>query len=505
MGSDAIAIERISRIVGYKIKKGDFRETSPNLPQRIVIFGEANLANQGDLDTDPVEITSAKQAGELYGYGSPIHSIMRILRPVSGDGVGAIPTIVIAQAEAGGSAAKVMTITPSGVANKNGTHYVKVSGRTSVDGLVYAINIEDGDTVADITAKIEDAINGVLGSPVGAVSTDYEATLTTKWKGLTAQGLNVSVDTGDDDLGLTYVVNQTVAGSGTPSIAAALALLGDEWSTIVLNSYGLVTSVLDALENTNGRADAEPPTGRYVGTVMKPFIAVSGSVVDDPSSITDTRLDDMTIAVAPAPLSEGFAYEAAANMVYLFAIQAQANPHLDVAGKYYPDMPVPTSIGSMADYGNRDTIVKKGCSTVSLSAGKYQIQDFVTTYHPLGEATPQFRYCRNLMVDFNVRYGYYLLELINVLDHAIAENDETVSVATVVKPKQWIQILNAYADDLVSRALIVEGDFMKNSIEVSISEVNPDRFETYFRYKRSGFVRQAATTAEAGFNYGTLN
>jgi hypothetical protein len=46
---------------------------------------------------------------------------------------------------------------------------------------------------------------------------------------------------------------------------------------------------------------------------------------------------------------------------------------------------------------------------------------------------------------------------------------------------------------------------MKDSIEVAISTTNPDRLETFFRYKRSGVARISSTVAEAGFNFGTLN
>lgn len=70
-------------------------------------------------------------------------------------------------------------------------------------------------------------------------------------------------------------------------------------------------------------------------------------------------------------------------------------------------MPTPLSIGAMNVYLNRDAFVKKGSSTVSLFAGKYLVEDFVTTYHPVGETPPQFRYVRNLDIDFNVRYTYY--------------------------------------------------------------------------------------------------
>lgn len=507
MSSNAVGAERVSKIVGYKITKGNFSQSTPNLPQRIAILAEANNANQGDLDTTAREITSAQQAGELYGFGSPIYNIMRILRPNSGGGVGGVPTVVYPQAAAVGAASKILKITPTGTATGNGTHTVVIAGRDGLDGTFYDINIEEGDTTADITGKIEDAVNAVLGSPVSAISYDYDVRLESKWKGLTANDLSVTVEVGDDDLGITYAVVSQQSGSGTPSITAALNQFGNNWNTIVINSYGTVEAIMDALEAFNGIPDPENPTGRYAGIVMKPFIALTGSTADDPTSITDARLNDVTIAICPAPGSAGLPMEAAANMASLFARQAQDNPHLDVSGQSYPDMPVPSDgdIGSMASYENRDSFVKKGCSTVVLNASRYEVQDFVTTYHPVGEVPPQFRYCRNLNIDFNVRYGYYLLELTNVVDHAIANDSDTVSASNVVKPKQWKGILDAYADDLASRALIVDAPFMQDSIEVDISTTNPDRLETFFRYKRSGFSRIASTTAEAGFNFGTVN
>jgi phage tail sheath gpL-like len=505
MSSNAVGAERISKIVGYKITKGNFSQSTPNLPQRIAIFAEANEVNQGTLDTNGREITSAQQAGQLYGFGSPAYNIMRILRPLSGGGVGGVPTIVYAQAKAVGATSKILKITPTGTATGNGTHTLVIAGRQGIDGVFYDVNIEEGDNAAVITGKIEDAVNAVLGAPVIAISYDYDVRLESKWKGLTANDLSVTVETNDNDLGITYAVVSQQSGSGTPSISAALAQFGNDWNTIVINSYGTHSGTMDTLEAFNGIPDPDSPTGRYSGIIMKPFIALTGSVADNPSGVTDARLEDVTIAICPAPLSAGLAMEAAANMAFLYARQAQDSPHLDVSGMSYPDMPVPTNIGSMADYENRDAFVKKGCSTVILNAGRYEVQDFVTTYHPLGETPPQFRYVRNLNIDFNVRYGYYLLELINVVDHAIANDNDTVSATKVVKPKQWRGILDAYADDLASRALIVESTFMQDSIEVTLSTTNPDRMETFFRYKRSGFSRIASTTAEAGFNFGTVN
>jgi phage tail sheath gpL-like len=502
MISDALSSDLISKIVGYKLTKGDFRESSPNLPIKILVLGEANTANQGSLSTDLTEVTTAQRAGELYGFGSPIYSAMRILRPVTSEGVGGIPTIVAAQAEPGGATSKIMQIGIVGVANGNGTHFVKVAGRNGIDGEFYAINIVEGDTANEISTKIEDAVNGILGAPVTASTTGYDVDLETKWAGLTADELDVQIDTGDDSLDITYSVSTTQNGSGTPSISAALTGIGSEWIPIVVNTYGTESTILTTLEQFNGKPDPNTPTGRYAGTIFKPFIAVTGSTADDPSSVTDSRADDVTIAIAPAPNSKGFHFEAAANATYLLAIQAQNRPHLDISGQSYPDMPTPVDIGSMDDYVNRNAIVKKGCSTVQKKSGQYEVADFVTTYHPAGENPPQFRYVRALIQDFNIYYGYFLLEQINVVDHSIANDADLVDAVDVIKPKQWLAIIDAYAEELALRSLIADPAFMQNSIQVGISETNPDRFETFFKYKRTGYVRLASTTVQAGFNFG---
>lgn len=502
--SVAVAIERVSKVVGYKLTTANFQTVGSNLPQRIAILGEANTAFQSGLATTPVQINSAKQAGTLFGYGSPIHAVARILFPIQSDGVGGIPVVVYPQVTPGGATSKKLTITPTGVATGNATHTVVIAGRTGVDAATYDFVVNTGDTTGDIVAKIEDAVNRVLGAPVTCTSDPYEAEVESKWKGLTANAITVTVDTGIDNVGITYAVTNTQTAAGTPSVAASLALFGSNWNTIVVNTYGTVTATMTELETYNGKPDDTTPTGRYAAIIMKPFIALTGSVAEDPSSITDSRSTQVTIAICPAPLSAGMQYEAAANFCTLYARQAQDTPHLDVQDMLLPDMPTPAAIGKMDTYVERDAIVKKGCSTVELAAGQYKICDFVTTYHPDGETPPQFRYVRNLNLDFNVRYGYYLLEQINVMGHVIAADDDIVDASNVVKPKTWKSVLISYAEDLTRRALITGAEFMQDSITVNLGTSNPDRFDTFFRYKRTGIARISSTEAQAGFNFGTV-
>ena len=506
MASNAIGSERVSRITGYKMTAGDFSTVSPNLPQRIAILGEGNLANQGTMPTTATIITSAQSAGEKFGFGSPIYAQARILFPINGGGVSGIPVVVYPQLEASGAVAKEMTITAVGTATANAVHNVVIAGREGIDGENYSFTVLNGDTATAIAVKITDSINNVLGSPFSATSALGVVTLVSKWKGLTADDLNVSVNNNDLGVGVTYAAVSTVSALATPSVAASLTSFGNEWNTIVVNPYGLgATSVLDELEAFNGKPDPTTPTGRFTGVIMKPIFALTGdtgNVFATDTVETIARRTELTIAVCPAPLSLGLPMEAAANMAVLFGRVSQDTPHLDVAGKSYPDMPTYNGTILMSDYNERDGYVKAGYSTVDIVSGSYQVQDFVTTYHPLGEAVPQYRFCRNLVIDFNIKYGYHLLEEINVVDHAIAADDDTVNAVKVIKPKQWIALLNTYAEGLAKRALIAEPSFMQGSLVVNLSSSNPDRLETFFRYKRTGFVRIASTDGEAGFNSG---
>lgn len=498
----AVGTERISAVVGYQLIAGDFSTSSPNLPQRIAVICEANTDNQATLDTSEWQATNLKTVGVRYGYGSPAYTIARIMLPI----IGGIPLVFYPQAVAGGATAKVYTITPIGTATANTTHTILIGGRDGLDGSFYNITINLGDTSDEITAKISDAISAVLGCPFSATDDDYISTLTSKWKGATADGLTVSVDTNGNDAGITYTVNSTQSGAGTPSITASLALMAAKWNTILVNSYGTNTNICDALEDWNGVPDPDVPTGRYIGTVMKPLIAITGSVAEDPSSFTSPRSEDCTISISPAPLSIGLPMEAAANDAAIWAVIAQNTPELDVLNKSYIDMPTPDSIGAMSDYNERDRIVKLGCSTVDLVGGKYQIKDPVTTFRPEGDLTPSFRYRRDLMLDFNIRYRYRILEETYLVGKVLANDTDDVGSPNVIKPKDWKSILiNQLFKNLISDGLIADIDFSINSLVIGIDSTNPQRFNTKFNYKRTGIARISSTEATAGFNFGTLS
>lgn len=503
--STAVGSDRRARVSGYKKRKGFFSNETNNLPQIIALFGEANTANQTGLTVTKRQITSEKEAAEYYGYGSPIHQQARIFLPTNGgEGIGGIPVFVFPQITAGGAAAATRTWTVTGTASGNATHSLVINGRDNLDLQNYAFSVASGDTPTVIAAKIADAVSAVLGAPVTAVATTGSVLFTTKWKGATASELNIVIDFGNDAAGVSYSQSATTSGSGVVDLSASLAQFGDDWYTCLTNPYG--SAQLAVLEAFNGIPDPDQPTGRYAGLIFKPFMAFFGSTLsdkDDLIAITDAaaRVSQCTNVLCAAPNSKGFSWEAAANAVTVFARVAQDTPHLDVNARSYPDMPIPAdfNIGDMADYTNRDLLVKNGCSTVTLQNGFYKFEDFVTTYHPEGESPLQYAYCRNINVDNNWADGYRTLERIKLKDKVLVQDNQVVDVTGTIKPSEWKGLVFEYIDFTATIALIKNPEFSKAGTEVQISSQNTDRFETVVPYKRTGIARIVSTDVIAGF------
>jgi phage tail sheath gpL-like len=501
--SNAISENAIAAVVGYKVTKGDYSLTSPNLPQRIAILSEANTANQSGLSLDPFETTQLSKVASKLGAGSPAYMAMRILYPINGGGLSGIPVVVYPVASNGSATATVTTVTITGEGTKSKKHYLIIGGRNGVDGQYYEANIVDGDTPTTVAAKFKDAINAVYGSPVTADNTAGVLTITSKFKGISSI-FSTRAETQDDAAGVAYAIS-SVAGTTTGSVSDALAKFEDNWNTLVINPYGQDSDVLDLLEATNGKPDPDAPTGRYDGKVFKPFISLFSASSTDPITDVDltARITECTNVYCPAPNVNHLPIEVAANVCRIVAQTAQDTPNKDYLDRAYSDAIVDaTGIEDYASWDYRDLAVRAGLSTVAFKGGDVVIKDLITTYNPGDEVTPQFRYVRNLLLDWNIRYAYFLKEQSFVVGATLIPDGQVSSAENTISPSQWKGILYKMFEDLADRGLIADADFSKESLTVGISSTNPDRFETFFRYKRTGIARICSTTAEAGFYYG---
>ena len=90
--STAVPASAKARTLGIQTEYFDARGGAALfLPQRIGIFGQGS--DSATYAEEKKQIFSAAEAGQTYGYGSPIHLAALQLLPANGDGVGSIPLL----------------------------------------------------------------------------------------------------------------------------------------------------------------------------------------------------------------------------------------------------------------------------------------------------------------------------------------------------------------------------------------------------------------------------
>lgn len=504
--SNAVPENHVSAIVGYAME-ASLENLNPSfLYQKIVVLAQSTTAKNATASAK-LAFTASKEVADDMGAGCPAHMVARILRPVSGDKLGSIITEILFVGEAGGAVSAVKKMSITGTATKNKTHFVKVAGRKSLDGQVYSFVVETGDQAADIAPKIRDAVNAVYGCPVVASLSINDVHYTANWKGASSEDLTIEIDTDGDDAGITYAFLTPVAGAGVPSIDDALAQIGNEWATFIINTVGTDSTTIASLEAFIGNAELR--TGRYGATNWKPAVAFTGSKLDTYtglSALSSSSLTEMANSIVPFANTPAFPFEGVANIAFLYAPILSTTPNIDMIGKTLPDMPTPEDgdIGELADENKRDLLVKAGISTTILTAGKYEIVDLVTTYSV--ESAPQtaqlYRYVRDIMgCYFNFRYLYLILENIHVKGKTLLPDSSTSTAPNTISPKRWKSILlTKYSPVLIDAALMANSSTFKDSLRAQIGTSNPNRFETLFNSDITGTGRATATTNRVMFN-----
>lgn len=135
------------------------------LPQRVYLIAQAQTGVS--FSTTKFRATSAKEVGAAAGYKSAAYLMARQLLPLNGDGLGTVPLTVALLGDAGGSAAAVGDITPSGTATKAAQYVVDINNILS-DPFVIP---KGAISVTGVCRSIHDAINGKLGMPGSATYT----------------------------------------------------------------------------------------------------------------------------------------------------------------------------------------------------------------------------------------------------------------------------------------------------------------------------------------------
>jgi len=488
MGIDSSAI---ARVVGVTTEFEDLRDASVLfLPQRIAVFAQG--ATAVTFATTKKQVTSAKQVGDTYGYGSPAHLIARELFPVNGDGVGTIPVTIYPLEDDGGGAASAGDITPSGAATSAEEYRVRVNGILS-SGFTIPVGAV---VVATVVAQIVAAVNAVLEMPTIATDGATVANFVSKWFGATANDIFMEII--GPSAGVTFAITQHVGGTVNPSLTAALAQVGNIWETIGINQMEFDDAVtLDELS-----AFGE---GRWGAIVRKPMVFCYGNTeIDQPTavSVTSTRGTDRTNVQLVAPGSVNLEFVVAAREVARVARVANSNPPTDYGSQRATGL-IPGLDGDQWDYPTRDAAVKGGSSTVEVVDSVVNMADTITMYAPVGETPPAYRYVVDIVKLQQIHFNVALIFATPEWDGAPLIPDDQPTVNPNAKtPKQAKAEIAGLIDALALQAIISDPAKAKKSITAVINSQNPKRLDIVFTVQLSGNSNIIDVTLKFGFFFG---
>lgn len=490
----------LSAIDVYKLGLGASTGVSPGLEQKIAVMCEANsdMQTEGAQDGGVLLPIRSSEVADKFGYGSFAHLVAITLLDQLKVGVDVKFFFV---AENGTATVTATVLTGTGAAiTKTGTIVLNINGTTVSVGLVL------GDTLEEALVKIKTAINAEINLPV-LVSTAAPTTsvsIDSKIKGLSTAVLNISVDSLTAE-GITFAAVKT-DGTGETALTTALAKFQNDWFPHILNCVGEGTSDvnLDAFETFVGSASAG--SGKYAPGNMTPAVAWTAtdtSVLATLQAVTSSRLDYAVNCYVPLPNSQDIPCVNAANTLGIFVKKSNGDPKQDIKGDVIPSSTYPADldVGDIKDPDFRDALVEDGCSTVECRDNNYYALDIITTYHPLGETDPVFRYVRDVMIDFNLinQLKAYNLEQKN---KTIAPNAQPSPYIT--SPKLYkAGLLNKIIKPYVKDGYIADFDQAADAIDVAINSSNAGRFDTLLPVLITSLLRITATEVQVNKYYGS--
>ena len=480
----------ITRTVGVDVVYQDTRSgTIGLLPQRIAVIGQGESGVS--YGTAPRRVTSAAEAPGLWGQRSPLYLMLReLFNRIPEDSVGAAEVTVYPVQEAGSAAFAVGDITPSGTATRTAYFQIVCNG---IKGEKFAVAAGAVVPATVITSMIA-SFNAVAYMPAVASDGTTKCTITSSWKGASANALSLSV-IGDMDAGVVFGITQPTGGAINPPIGGALALFGTRWETLVLNQMEFDdTTTLDALQ-TAGES-------RWDELVKMPFVAFTGNTqpsVLTATSVSSVRRTDRVNAYLTAPGAAELPFVVAAAQLAKVARTANSNPATGYGAIPVPSL-TPGSDSVQWTQPQRNAAKAAGCSTSVVVDGEVQVNDVVTFYRPTGEDPPAYREVvqivklMNAVNVINTRFSRREWAAAPLLpDRAVTTNPNAR------KPKSAKAAIYSDLIGLQSAAIITDAKAaMKATTVVAVG----DRLDIDVPFNVSGNTHVKAITLHWGFDFG---
>ncbi|MEH6412820.1 phage tail sheath subtilisin-like domain-containing protein [Pseudomonas sp. CGJS7] len=265
-------------------------------------------------------------------------------------------------------------VTVTGTATAGGQINLYVAGQR------VRATISNGATAAATATAIAAAVNAA-GLSVSAVAATGEVTLTCRWAGLSGNDIQLQLNrqgraNGEvTPAGLTVTVTAMAGGVGTPDLAGAIAVLGDEPFEFLCGPWADATS-LDAWKSLMNDSSGRWSWSRQLyGHVYTGLRGTLGELV----ALGDTR-NDAHVTVygfeksCPDPVWRQVAAYTARQAVFISADPARPTQTGELNGI------TPAPAGERFMLTERQSLLSHGIATAFAQSGTQRIERAVTTY-----------------------------------------------------------------------------------------------------------------------------
>lgn len=373
----------------------------------------------GVADETPVQVGPASEAATLFGRGSFLHRMARLVRDIDPNS-DSLELWACPVAEGGGATKAAATLTFVGVPTSSGTL------RLVIDGVAIDIAVTSGDPIATISANAATAIvaqNADL--PVTAQFAAGVLTVTAKHGGTKGNDISfraywidgttaIPIGTSTSKFGTAATITgagHLAAGATGDSYANALAALS-------LDRYHRVAVDAPSTDTTNLNRVRDAMIAAAVATSMRWEQGVAGSVSTPSTAVTNATavlqeriqiVDAENNDLLPAELAAAVAAARLAGDSRFSSNPVPgetADPGCNLNGLQLP-IPVPASVLDRPTDAEIETMVRGGVSPLQPSASRPGYMELVTSL------TTRFK-----DADGNVDYSVGKTKIMTVLDDA---------------------------------------------------------------------------------------
>jgi phage tail sheath gpL-like len=314
-----------------------------------------------------------------------------------------------------------------------------------------------------------------------------------KWKGASANGIEMEVvDTLEE---LTFTITQPTGGATNPTVDAALAQIGNTWTTMLLNA-------LEIADTTALAAIALWGEGRWDTTVYKPaicFTGVTDATVAAATTISAARTTDRVNSQLVEPGSLDLPFRAAARELVEIIKQADEDPASGPAKRSCLGLRPGTDAQQWTDT-QRDVALKAGSSTIEVVSSIVKLSDTVTMYAPSGQTNPAYRYVVDITKLQNIIKRFVdEFDSEEWAEKALVPDIQKVRNPNAKKPSMVVAAARKIIDECGLDALISAPETVKANTVGAIDSQNPKRWNLTVPVLLSGNTNIGDIDLQFGF------